>query len=260
MPDLSADRFRGIPDLQSMLAGGRMTTRGFDVNGNLAIDRPNNPVAVAAIQQALRDLHYELEVTGSYDDWTAAQVRQFKHDQSLTTPGAITDDGVAGPGTMRRLDKLFSRTLEPSPEPSPSGGRTGDGDFRIKRMDGISAALGAGLFQYTFVVWDPARSQAGVFNYEGGIAGGGVSSPFAGESDWVDFALGPTVRVDHLSGRASHRKTSAAIGERFTLEVSPWHAPNFVVQFDMLTFGIAFEKGDGTFQLDGAGVRPFDDG
>lgn len=258
MTDLKADRFQGIPELQLMLAGGRMTTRGFDANGDLTVDRPNNPVAVAAIQQALHDLHYELEVTGAYDDWTAAQVRRFKHDQSLTAPGAVTDDGVAGPGTMRRLDELWSRTSKPSPEPLPPDRPTGDGDFRIKLMEGVSAALGAGLFQYTFVIWDPARSQAGVFNYEGVIAGGGASSPFTGESYWANFTLGPTVRVEHISGEARHRKTTAAIAARFTLEVLPWHAPNFMVQFDGLTLGIGLETGTGTFRLDSAGVRPFD--
>ena len=258
MTDLKADRFRGTPDLQLMLNGSRMTTRGFDANGDLTVDRPNNPIAVAAIQQALRDLHYELEVTGLYDEGTAAQVRQFKHDQSLTTPGAITDDGVAGPGTMRRLDELFARTPDPTPDPLPDR-PTGDGDFRIKLMDGVSAALGAGLFQYTFVVWDPARSQAGVFNYEGVIAGAGVGSPFSGESDWVDFALDSTIQVDRLSpGDASHRRTNAAIAGRFTLEVGPFHAPSFTVQFDGLSLGIGLETGTGTWRLDSAGVRPFD--
>jgi peptidoglycan hydrolase-like protein with peptidoglycan-binding domain len=255
--DLNADRFRGNPELKLMLAGARMTTNGFDADGDLIVDRPNNPVAVAAIQQALRDLDYELEVTGAYDEFTAAQVRQFKHDQSLTTPGAITDDGVAGPGTMRRLDELFSRTPGPPPEPVPDDRHTGDGDFRIKLMEGVSAELGAGLFQYTFVVWDPARSQAGVFNYEGVIAGAGVGNPFAGESDWVDFTLDPTIHVDFLSGQASHRKTTAAV-ERFTLDVTPEHAPSFTVQFDGLTLGVGLETGTGTFTLDSAGVRPFD--
>jgi peptidoglycan hydrolase-like protein with peptidoglycan-binding domain len=257
--DLQAERFRGIPDLQTMLNGGRMTSSGFDANGDLTIDRPNNPVAVAAIQQALRDLHFELEVTGFFDESTAAQVRQFKHDQSLTTTGAITDDGVAGPGTMRRLDELFSKAREPDPPPSPTPLPTGDGEFRIKLMEGVSASLGAGIFQYTFVVWDPSRSKAGVFDYQGAVAGGGVGSPFSGESDWADFSLDPSVHVDHLSpATVSHRRTDAAVASRLTLEVSPAHAPDFVVQFDGLALGIGLEIGTGTWNLDGAGVRPFD--
>ncbi len=258
MSDLNADRFRGIPELELMLDGGRMTTRGFDVSGDLTVDRANNPVAVQAIQQALRDLHYELEVTGVFDEWTAAQVRRFKHDQGLTTRGAITDDGVAGPGTMRRLDELLHRPPEPEPAPEPPPRPVGDGDFRIKLMEGVTAAAGVGVFQLTFVVWDPARSEAGVFDYVGATLSEGVSSPFDSESDWVDLVLDPTIRIDRLSGNASHRRTTAVIGQRLTLEVTPRHAPSFLAQFDGLTLGVGLAVGSGTFTLSSEGVRPFD--
>jgi hypothetical protein len=97
-----------------------------------------------------------------------------------------------------------------------------------------------------------------VFDYQGVLGGKGAGSPFSGESDWVDFSLGPTVHVDHLSpANVNHRKTDAVIVSRLTLEVAPTHAPDFVVQFDGLSLGIGLEVGSGTWRLDSAGVRPF---
>lgn len=105
----TAKRFIGIPDFELCLNGARMTVDGFDSEGDLSVDRPNEPAAVIAVQQALADLTYAIEVTGVYDAQTAATIRQFKIDQLLPVPqGMDRHDGVTGPGTSRRLDQLFS--------------------------------------------------------------------------------------------------------------------------------------------------------
>jgi hypothetical protein len=89
--------------------GARMTVSGFDVNGDLVVDGPNDPAAVSAIQVALRDLGYPVTVSGAYGNETAEQVRQFKIDKHLTVPaGMLTHDGVTGPGTTARLNDLFT--------------------------------------------------------------------------------------------------------------------------------------------------------
>jgi len=94
-----------------------MTADGFDANGDLIIDAPNDIFSVAAIQAALRDLRYPLIVTFQYDQATADAVRQFKIDQTLPLPvGLAQHDGVVGPGTSARLNELFS---PPKAQPQP---------------------------------------------------------------------------------------------------------------------------------------------
>lgn len=51
-----AERFRGIIAFEQCMAGARMTPDRFDCNGDLTVDAPNDPVAVAAVEQALADL------------------------------------------------------------------------------------------------------------------------------------------------------------------------------------------------------------
>jgi peptidoglycan hydrolase-like protein with peptidoglycan-binding domain len=85
--------------------------------------------AVKRIQQALIDVQqitgntYDLGSTGPNNDGvdgdygpkTAAAVKKFKADENL----GFTEFGDVGPGTMHRLDELFS-TGEISPAPTPT--------------------------------------------------------------------------------------------------------------------------------------------
>lgn len=118
MAEVTAERFKGIPDFAQCMDGARMTEHGFDADGNLVVDRPNDPQAVMAIQQALADLLYPVSVTGIYDADTAKFVRQFKIDQDLQVPAGMTQhDGVTGPGTSRRLNQLFTEAPTPPDDP-----------------------------------------------------------------------------------------------------------------------------------------------
>jgi hypothetical protein len=115
-----APRFAGIAQFEQCVNGARMTTDGFDADGNLAIDEANDPMAVGAIQGALRDLGYPLLVTFTYDAVTAETVRQFKVDQQLAVPpGLAQHDGVVGPGASGRLNALFTPQPSPAPPPQP---------------------------------------------------------------------------------------------------------------------------------------------
>ena len=115
-----APRFAGITQFEQCVNGARMTVDGFDADGDLGVDAPNDPIAVGAIQSALKDLGYGLLVTFIYDPATAEVVRQFKNDQQLAVPpGLAAHDGVVGPGTSGRLNALFTAPPTPSPPPSP---------------------------------------------------------------------------------------------------------------------------------------------
>ncbi|MDG4798155.1 peptidoglycan-binding domain-containing protein [Micromonospora sp. WMMD1082] len=123
MSAVIAPRFAGIDQFERCVAGARMTPDGFDKNGDLTVDGPNDPDAVGAIQRALRDLGYPVDVTLAYDDATAAAVRKFKIDQRLAVPAGMTQhDGVVGPGTSGRLNALFTPapTVVPPPTPVPA--------------------------------------------------------------------------------------------------------------------------------------------
>jgi hypothetical protein len=114
MAPLRSRRFQGLVQLERCLDGARMTPEGFDANGDLVVDQPNHRGAVTAVQQALADLHYALDVDGSYGPGTAAVVQQFKNEQGLALPpGMVAHDGVTGRGTMTRLDELFAAEQGP---------------------------------------------------------------------------------------------------------------------------------------------------
>jgi hypothetical protein len=123
--------------------------------------------------------------------------------------------------------------------------------FSIKLMEGVSAGEPVGVCTYTFVVWDKAESRAGVFVYIAAMTAIGVSSPFAGESDWADLLVGPDVTVEDFTGSASH--AVGAIG----ISVMVLNTPRGTVTLN-LGLGLALngEAGAGPFSLDGA-VKPF---
>ena len=104
-----APRFAGIAQFEQCVNGARMTPDGFDANGDRGVDAPNDPIAVGAIQAALRDLGYPLLVTSVYDPATDKIVRKFKNHQQLALPAGMSEhDGVTGPGTSGRLNALFT--------------------------------------------------------------------------------------------------------------------------------------------------------
>ncbi|MEV7244443.1 peptidoglycan-binding domain-containing protein [Streptomyces sp. NPDC093248] len=115
-----APRFADISQFEQCVNGARMTPDGFDANGDLVVDESNDPMAVGAIQGALRDLGYPLLTTFTYDDATTDTVRRFKVDQQLPVPpGLPAHDGVVGPGTSGRLNALFTPQPAPAPPPQP---------------------------------------------------------------------------------------------------------------------------------------------
>jgi len=114
MANVTAAMFVGIVQFAQCMDGARMTTEGFDSNGDLLVDTANDPGAVAAIQDALLSLGYPVTTSGVYDNVTAENVRQFKIDQNLAVPpGLAAHDGVTGPGTAGRLNALFTPVPEP---------------------------------------------------------------------------------------------------------------------------------------------------
>lgn len=118
--------------------------------------------------------------------------------------------------------------------------------FSIKIMEGVTAGAGVGVCVYTVVVWDKKEARAGVFVYMAAMTGGGVGSPFTGESDWGDVLVGPNVRVEDFDGWASHATGSAI----FTVMVLNTSKGSAVLP---IGFGLAvgYQAGQGRFQLDG---------
>jgi hypothetical protein len=154
-----APRFAGVTQFEKCIGGARMTPDGFDSDGDLVVDVPNDPEAVAAIQGALHDLGYPILVTLTYDDATAATVRQFKIDQQLAVPaGMVEHDGVTGPGTSGRLNALFTPaptpTQPPTPVPSPPALQAWERLISFRPPEAMQAGLNArfGLFGPTRVV------------------------------------------------------------------------------------------------------------
>ncbi|MFI9503313.1 peptidoglycan-binding protein [Nocardia sp. NPDC052566] len=118
MGNITAPRFKGHRQFGLCLDGARMTEEGFDANGNLAVDEPNDPDTVAEIQRALTELDFPVPISGVYDADTADMVRKFKIAQNLAIPpGLVAHDGVLGPGTSKRLNELF--TPPPGPVVDP---------------------------------------------------------------------------------------------------------------------------------------------
>jgi peptidoglycan hydrolase-like protein with peptidoglycan-binding domain len=110
----SADRFKGSAKLEACFQDRARLRQGDpDVD------------ATQRVQEALLELPaktgnaYDLGTTGAdgnYGKKTAAAIRKFKTDENLGS----TQFGDVGPGTMRRLDALFTGNKPgPGPEPKP---------------------------------------------------------------------------------------------------------------------------------------------
>lgn len=109
MAEIQAARFQGLAPFGLCLDGARLTPAGFDADGDLTVDEPNDFATVFAVQQALFDLGFPIGVDGDYGGGTAEIVRQFKIQQGLPIPpGLMAHDGVTGPGTAQRLDEIFA--------------------------------------------------------------------------------------------------------------------------------------------------------
>ena len=109
-PGLKSSRFKGSLKLEAC----------FENRDRLRLGEPDRD-ATARIQNALLEVPtktgntYDLGPTGAdgiYGHKTEAAVRKFKKDENL----GATQYGDVGPGTMRRLDELFTAKL---PEPKP---------------------------------------------------------------------------------------------------------------------------------------------
>ena len=100
--DLSSPRFSGDERLEACYDDESRLTKG---------DRGES---VEKVQQALIELGYDLGSSGAdgiYGNYTWNAVKQFKADQALGWEWM----GDVGPGTMQRLDELFSGSEPPHP-------------------------------------------------------------------------------------------------------------------------------------------------
>ncbi|HEX8066067.1 MAG TPA: phosphatidylserine/phosphatidylglycerophosphate/cardiolipin synthase family protein [Thermoleophilaceae bacterium] len=98
--------------------GARMTTGGLEPERGAPLV-PNDPLAVAALQQALVDQGFSLGTTGpegngvdgGYGKRTAEAVLAFKAREKLAAPGDDDFDGVTSVGTTTRLDEIYRHEL-----------------------------------------------------------------------------------------------------------------------------------------------------
>ncbi|MEV6636693.1 peptidoglycan-binding domain-containing protein [Actinoplanes sp. NPDC051470] len=91
----------------------------YQDRGRLAIGMTNE--SVRKVQQALLDLAYDLGPAGAdgvHGPMTVTAVKNFKKDESL----GFAEYGDVGPGTMRRLDQLFSGRRQNPPDRRKRGG------------------------------------------------------------------------------------------------------------------------------------------
>lgn len=139
----------------------------------------------------------------------------------------------------------------PNPDDDPNVVNAGQ-LFRIKMMYGASAGESAGLFTYTFVVWDVRNSRGAVYDYNGAAAMGGRGSPFAGESDWAEFTSARPIQVDQLSCMASHSSVTLPIS--FMILNLPVATVNIYMG---PSTGIAHESGTGAFSYRAGSVKVF---
>ncbi|MBJ6637145.1 hypothetical protein H4K36_02765 [Streptomyces sp. DHE7-1] len=109
-----APRFADISQFEQCVNGARMTPDGFDANGDLVVDESNDPMAVGAIQGALRDLGYPLLTTFTYDDATTDTVRRFKVDQQLPVPRDCRHTTVS---SVPEPVAVSTRCSRPNPRP-----------------------------------------------------------------------------------------------------------------------------------------------
>jgi hypothetical protein len=106
--------------------------------------------SVRKIQQALLELGYDLSPKNAdsiYGAKTAGAVKQFKTDQGL----GFAQYGDVGPGTMRRLDQLFSGRRHGPPDRRKKGGEF---PRSTAQVEVLATPVGgtAGAFKHLFIV------------------------------------------------------------------------------------------------------------
>jgi peptidoglycan hydrolase-like protein with peptidoglycan-binding domain len=103
--DLTSSRFAGDSELEACFDDEARLTQG------------SKGASVIKVQQALIDLAYDLGTSGAdgiYGTRTWKAVKQFKADQHL----GFEHMGDVGPGTMSRLNELFSSQSREAPPPA----------------------------------------------------------------------------------------------------------------------------------------------
>ena len=92
--------------------------------------RDNDPAAVKAVQQKLKDLgHYTGEVDGKFGPLTDQAVRAFQGQAKDAEGGALAVDGAVGPKTLAALGSPAAPAAKPADDASvPAGGAVKPGD------------------------------------------------------------------------------------------------------------------------------------
>ncbi|HET9711319.1 MAG TPA: peptidoglycan-binding domain-containing protein, partial [Pyrinomonadaceae bacterium] len=141
--DLTSPRFAGDPLLEACFDDRARMTQG------------HRGRSVEKVQQALLDLGYNLGPSGAdgiYGPKTWNAVKQFKANEGL----GFENMGDVGPGTMHRLDELFSsKTQESPPKVADEESLTA-----CPSNDVIVTALTAGPRQRNALVGEPTVGQS----------------------------------------------------------------------------------------------------
>jgi phosphatidylserine/phosphatidylglycerophosphate/cardiolipin synthase-like enzyme/peptidoglycan hydrolase-like protein with peptidoglycan-binding domain len=212
MPQLLSARLALHDQLQQCRDGARMTTAGLEPSPGAALV-PNEPLAVAALQQALVDQGISLGtggpagdgVDGDYGRLTSTAVLAFKQREGLAVPGTPQFDGVTSVGTTTRLDELYRDELVDALVASLAGtrwdpaGRTGP--LVPTSTEGLFEAPAAGggrLFDAIVDATYVPPSLDAVWQSAGGLdgpLGRPVGMPFTlpSDRDAIDFEGGRAI-------------------------------------------------------------------
>jgi phosphatidylserine/phosphatidylglycerophosphate/cardiolipin synthase-like enzyme/peptidoglycan hydrolase-like protein with peptidoglycan-binding domain len=209
MDPLLSARLASHEQLLQCRNGARMTTGGLEPEPGVALV-PNDPLAVAALQQALVDQGFSLGtggpegdgVDGGYGTLTAQAVLAFKQREGLAQPGDENFDGVTSVGTTARLDEIYRHELVDSLVASLAGtpfdplGRAGD--LQPAEVEGLfecPAVAGGRLFDATLAATYVTPTFDAAWAQEGGPTGAlgppaGLPFTLTSGRDAMDFEGG----------------------------------------------------------------------
>lgn len=201
MAPLLSARLALHEQLQQCRDGARMTQGGLELQPRTPLV-PNQPLAVAALQQALADTGIAVgAIDGGYGPTTARAVLAFKQREGLAVPGTPQFDGVTSVGTMTRLDEIYRNELVDALVASLAGSRwdpgARTGPLVPTSAEGLyeaPAAAGGRLFDTIGDATYVPPSLDAVWQANGGLDGLGrpVGMPFtlASGRDAIDFETG----------------------------------------------------------------------
>lgn len=205
------------------------------------------------------------------EDWQQAAefLNQFSREDIQSRLSELTPDMVAsihqgaldnprvGPNSLvaQMTRDPNDNRLENNLQDDPNTVFAGQ-NFKIKMLDGVTAAGAVGLGTFLFAIWDTDNNRLANYEFNEVIVSFGAPISDCGEGDWSEtFTTSKPMQVDQFGGTAQLAEASAVLVGAWKLRIAAAGVVVVVPTFFNKSFGV--DKGVGPFDLVSGSVKVF---